>query len=285
MLTIKIVVSVLLIRWVFTKIDGQLAWDNLVKAPVVWLLAATVLFVLSKLLSAVRLQLFFNSIQVQLTPGVNRQLYWLGMFYNLFLPGGIGGDAYKVLWLRKSRSDIPVVATTKAVLLDRISGMMAAVVIMLLLAPFITPLPVWMRMVSVPAALAGCLVYVWLVKKQFKSFFPVLLITSYYSLGVQLLQCICVWCLLQAFNVHSSLPEYMLIFLLSSLAAVLPFTLGGIGARELVFLYGSRWLLLAQDVSVTVSVLFYLITAVVSLAGCWYFLSGKFSLKNASPAT
>ncbi|WP_164974107.1 lysylphosphatidylglycerol synthase transmembrane domain-containing protein [Filimonas effusa] len=280
----KIIVSFLLIRWVFTKIDGQLACDNLARAHILWLLAAILLFILSKLLSAVRLQLFFNSIQVNIPAVLNRQLYWLGMFYNLFLPGGIGGDAYKVLWLRKSRSNIPVAETTRAVLLDRISGMMAAVMIMLLLAPFIAPLPNWMRFASLPAAVAGCLAYIWLIKKQFKSFYPVLLTTSGYSLGVQLLQCICVWCLLQTFDVHASLPEYMLIFLLSSLVAVLPFTLGGIGARELVFLYGSRWLFLAQDVSVTVSLLFYLITAVVSLAGCWHFLSGKFSLKKAAPA-
>ncbi len=27
----------------------------------------------------------------------NAMLYWQGMAYNLFLPGGIGGDAYKML--------------------------------------------------------------------------------------------------------------------------------------------------------------------------------------------
>lgn len=269
-----------MIRWVFTKIDIHLVTGRLQQAKLVWLLPAVVLFILSKLASAIRLNQLFEKAEVWLSGRVNRQLYWLGMFYNLFLPGGIGGDAYKVIWLKRNHASASAITVTKAVLLDRFSGMLAAVVIMLAMCPFIGFLPVWVQVGALPAAVLSYVVYIWMVKKQFSVFYRVLAATSRYSLGVQLLQCFCVWCLMQAFSVHTHLPEYMLLFLLSSLVAVLPFTLGGIGARELVFLYGSRYLLLNQDVSVIISLLFYLITAGVSLAGVWYFVAGTFSLKS-----
>jgi uncharacterized membrane protein YbhN (UPF0104 family) len=89
---------------------------------------------------------------------------------------------------------------------------------------------------------------------------------------------------MQAFGIGANFLAYMLVFLVSSLVAALPFTLGGIGARELVFLYGSRYMHLVQNASVTISLLFYLITALVSLAGVRYFINGKFSLGKARPS-
>jgi len=211
---------------------------------------------------------------------VNRQLYWLGMFYNLFLPGGIGGDAYKIIWLKKASPTVPAIETGKAVLLDRLSGMMAAVVILLIMCTCITFLPMTIRLTAIPAVILLSFVYWLLAKKQFSLFQTACSITSLYSVGVQLLQCICVWCIMMAFGITGHIPEYMLLFLVSSLVAVLPFTLGGIGARELVFLYGSSYMHLVQDVSVTISLLFYLITALVSLAGIRYFINGRFGLKR-----
>ncbi len=46
------------------------------------------------------------------------------MFYNLFLPGSISGDAYKVVRLTKD-FNVAYKKTTAAVLLDRFSGLLA----------------------------------------------------------------------------------------------------------------------------------------------------------------
>jgi hypothetical protein len=63
---------------------------------------------------------------------------------------------------------------------------------------------------------------------------------------------------------------YLVIFLISSAVAVLPISIGGVGVRELTFLYGSQLLNVDMNVAVGISFLFYLITAVVSLGGVWY---------------
>jgi hypothetical protein len=107
------------------------------------LVVATALFIVSKLISSVRLNRFFQAIGLLLSEGYNLRLYWLGMYYNLFLPGGIGGDGYKVYLLGQQfpgrRKDI-----FRALLLDRISGMIALLVLLLLLFGD-TDYPGWWR--------------------------------------------------------------------------------------------------------------------------------------------
>jgi glycosyltransferase 2 family protein len=51
---------------------------------------------------------------------------------------------------------------------------------------------------------------------------------------------------------------------------VLPLTIGGLGIRELVFMEGASYFSLEIESSVVISLLFYLITLVVSAAGVWF---------------
>jgi hypothetical protein len=62
----------------------------------------------------------------------------------------------------------------------------------------------------------------------------------------------------------------LVVFLISSVAAVLPLTIGGMGSREITFYYGSQWLGLDQTISLGVSLLFFGITALVSLTGIYF---------------
>lgn len=231
-----------------------------------WLLLAAGLFTLSKLLSSVRLNTFFRVVAIQLTERYNLRLYWLGMFYNLFLPGGIGGDGYKVYLLGREFPGRRGVIF-RSLLLDRLSGMVALLVLLLGLFAA-TDYPGWWRagaLALVPLGLGlsyglGC----WL----FGEFRPAFGRTSWQALGVQGAQVLCAWALLAALGAAGGpvLP-YLLVFLASSIAAVLPLTVGGLGARELTFLYGAKLFALSVPVAVSVSVLFYVITALVSLAG------------------
>lgn len=54
------------------------------------------MFNISKIISSIRLNRYFKDINLSLSQTYNLKLYYLGMFYNLFLPGGIGGDGYKI---------------------------------------------------------------------------------------------------------------------------------------------------------------------------------------------
>ena len=91
-----------------------------------------------------------------------------------------------------------------------------------------------------------------------------------YSALVQLAQLISILFILKALHIEAHTIAYLFIFLISSIVSVVPLTLGGIGSREVTFFYGALWLGLDENTSVSISMIFFLITAIVSLLGIIY---------------
>lgn len=264
-LFIKLAITGVCLWYVSTKIDWTLTWQLLQQSNKGWLVAATILFIFSKVVSSFRLNIFFKNIGVDLSETSNLKLYWLGMFYNLFLPGGIGGDAYKVIVLnRNKRQSIKLLSA--AVLLDRISGVVGLAI---LAAVYFALIGTQQRYsTSLLAAIIPTLfVYYLFIKKLFPSFISAFASTLLLGLLVQALQVLCAYCIMLSIQITEHQSAYIFIFLLSSIIAILPFTIGGLGAREVVFLWGSNLFLLDKHQSIYISILFYLITVVVSFAG------------------
>jgi uncharacterized membrane protein YbhN (UPF0104 family) len=84
---------------------------------------------------------------------------------------------------------------------------------------------------------------------------------------------------MQSIGIDHSFLAFQLLFLVSSIVAIFPFTVGGLGARELVFLWGAQQFNLLQTEAVYISLLFYLITLVVSLVGIIWVYKNIFSKK------
>ena len=92
-LLLKIAVTILCFWYISRKIDFTKAKVAVMEADWWWLFLSVVAFAFSKFLASFRLNIYFKNIGIYLSQKKNLKLYWLGMFYNLFLPGGIGGDA------------------------------------------------------------------------------------------------------------------------------------------------------------------------------------------------
>ena len=120
---LKVLVSAALIYFIFTKLDITEVMTILKKTKPFYLLSAAVFLVLSKVIASFRLNLYFHQLGVRLTQKSNLKLYLLGMFYNLFLPGGIGGDAYKGFVIQK-KYPVPTKRVVSALVLDRLSGLL-----------------------------------------------------------------------------------------------------------------------------------------------------------------
>ncbi len=257
---------------VFRKIDPAETWVIFKSASLFWLLVAFVLFNFSKILSALRLNIFFRDTGLQLPELYNLKVYYIGMFYNLFLPGGIGGDGYKVYLLHKHYNH-PVKPLIQASLMDRFSGLIALLFLALCLAFFPTIYPIfkdWNITWLLWLGLIG-LIPAWYmaIKIILPVFYKSLNYSNLQSLGVQGFQVVCAMFILVSLGVNSLFPAYMLLFLVSSVVAVLPFTIGGVGARELVFVLGHSYLGIDQITAVAFSLLFFVITAISSLFGAF----------------
>ena len=133
---LKASLSTLAIYVVIQKIDLAETQKIVFQAGVGWLLLAFIMFNISKIISSLRLNIFFNTIGLILSGWYNLRLYYIGMFYNLFLPGGIGGDGYKVYLLNKFYKT-PVKQLVAASLLDRISGLFVLVLLALFMSMFL----------------------------------------------------------------------------------------------------------------------------------------------------
>src|SRR4030095_3932584 len=268
-LLLKIGVTIVCFWYISKKIDFNAAKDAFLKANWSWLSLAVILLMLSKLFSAIRLNIYFRNIQIHLPEWRNIKLYWLGMFYNLFLPGSISGDAYKVVLLKK-KYDSSYKKTSAAVLLDRFSGLLALGLILSAYGVIVldkTLYDVILVSGSVTAAIALYLV----VRFYFKDFLPGFWPTFVWGLIVQLTQVICVYSILLSLGLPIDQPQWIFIFLFAAVIAVFPVSLGGgLGTREVVFVEGAKYFHLDPQVALVVSLLFYLSTVMASIWGLYF---------------
>ncbi len=276
-LLLKITITGGGLYYVFINIPFKETMDTIISANFLWLVVAMFLFVLSKVVSSFRLNLFFKNIGVYFSEKQNLKLYWLGMCYNLILPGGIGGDGYKVYIINK-KLNIKTTDAFWAVMIDRVIGVLALFCMAVIFFIFV-PLNFPYKMLAILLIPLSLFVAFLVIKKFFVKHLHNFIQTNLQSLLVQVLQLLCAMIILISLHHQEQMIEYLLVFLVSSIVAVLPFTIGGAGARELAFYFGSQILHLDQQISIALSLLFYAITVIVSLAGVYYIFK-PVSLEN-----
>jgi uncharacterized membrane protein YbhN (UPF0104 family) len=71
-------------------------------------------------LSAFRWRVYLSELDLHLTTGTLLRLYFVGTFFNAFLPTGIGGDGYKAVRLGRDRGSVS--RAFASVFLDRFAG-------------------------------------------------------------------------------------------------------------------------------------------------------------------
>lgn len=267
---LKIAVSGALLWYVFTKIPFDKVQYRLLHANYWWMAAGVVFYFASMIISSWRLLSFFKSINLRLNTIFNFRLYMLGIFYNFLLPGGIGGDGYKIYLLNKNYK-LPGKKVFLAILFDRLSGLWAIGLIVVALKIFIPQIPVSF---AIPLAIfvIGSAIYYLVVRLFFKDFAGMHFIKGHIkAILVQSLQLCTVLMVLMAQDFNGKFAPYLLSFLLSALSAIVP-TIGGMGARELIFQKLSPLFHLDGGLAIYISISFLLTSLVVALGGIYYVL-------------
>lgn len=280
---LQVTISACLIVFVFRHLDLSQVQTLAVhpqRAPM--LVAAFIAFNLSKIVGALRLNMYQRHAGVHIGETDNLRLYYAGMFLNLFLPGGIGGDAYKILVLHRSHA-LPLRGLIATTLADRASGMLALLFLLCMLMPMLS-LP-WEAPVAIAFALASAagLIAVFVLGHQWLIKLDVQGIARVFALGlaVQCLQLICMGLLLAYLGTPARhYIAYFALFLVSSVAAVLPLSVGGLGIREATFLFGVNLVHLDPTHGVIASSCFFLMTVFSSMIGSLFL--GRFSLQTAT---
>ncbi|MDQ6609722.1 MAG: flippase-like domain-containing protein [Bacteroidota bacterium] len=274
-LLFKIVITILCFWYISSKIDFSKSLQTLENANWGYLAIAVLLYFISKIVASYRLNIYFKNTQLHLSGTTNFKLYLLGLFYNLFLPGSIGGDAYKVILLKR-RLQAPYRKTSAAVLLDRFTGLLGLGLVLCFYS-FLVLSKTSYALGLLSAFLVITAVSFFVIKKWFPVFLPGFWPTFFWGLIVQVFANISAYAIMLSLGITIHLSEYMFIFLIASVAAVLPLTLGGLGAREIVFYQLSNYFNLDVHSSVLIGLLFYFMTFITSATGLVYIFKDPFT--------
>ena len=264
---IKFFFSFLLLYFVLSQIDLVKLKDILKNVNLYYLLLAIIFFNLSKIVSAVRLNYYLKEIKIDLKLKENLILYYVGMFYNLFLPGGIGGDGYKAYLLNK-KYRVKYKKLISALLFDRISGLISLIFLAGILFLFSDFKIYYFTVLAVFITTTIYFIF-YFVSKRINKFIFYFKETTILGLFVQLLQLISALFIIFSLG-NLPIIDVLFLFLVSSVVSVLPITIGGIGVRELTFLYGFSYLGYQTDIGIAFSFLFFIITILSSMFGIFF---------------
>ncbi|WP_078347861.1 lysylphosphatidylglycerol synthase transmembrane domain-containing protein [Mucilaginibacter pedocola] len=267
---LKFAVTSVLLYYVFSKVPLQKVKLRLVNANYWWMFAALVCYAASMVFSSWRLSSYFKSIKLNLDPRFNFRLYLLGLFYNFLLPGGIGGDGYKIYLLNKNYK-LPAKKVFWAIMFDRLSGLWAIGLITVALIFLIPQIDVH---IGIPLSIftVASIIYYGVAYKFFREYTHYFFEGHLKALGVQSMQVIAIICILMGQDFTGKYSPYLLSFLVSALATIIPISVGGAGIRETVFQQLSRVFPMDMDLAVFLPISFYLISVIVALSGIYYLI-------------
>ena len=268
----------------------------LLSANPILILLATLVHVLSVLLSVFRWRTILVNFDIHIDFSPLAKITFIGFFFNLFLPSGIGGDFFRAYYLSK-RKDRGMSTTLTTTVLERSAGLCALLVIGTLFASLenisVEGIPLlYVFLVFITLYLLGNLMlfHSWMHRKI--SFFlrkrhlqqieakmelvygglsrllgnrSSMIMAFLLSLLIQLLAVVIVWIAALAIDIHAPFGIFLIFVPLINLSIMVPLTINGIGLRESLFylLFSQIGFPVEMAVSLSLVTFFvYLLTAI-----------------------
>jgi uncharacterized membrane protein YbhN (UPF0104 family) len=290
---LKIGVTVAGLALVVKNIPVDEIRDSLVVANWFWLILALLMITFSLVLRAYRWGILLRGLKATVRFGRLVELYFVGNFYNAFLPSGFGGDAVRILEVARN---VPTEVAAGTVLVDRLSGLLALFLMALIALPFRPEdfpdsLALLIAAISAAGLAGGLLLFQGSLIQRLGGWLPGPLSPSGDGPVARLLQAVvgCGWpAIMRAFGIsilfnlllvawwavaglalgYEGIPYtyYLLVVPILSVALLVP-SISGLGVRELLAgpLFEAAGLTTAQ--AVALSLLVWLLMRVVSLLG------------------
>lgn len=234
---------------VLHKIDVQEVLALLSSINIPLFILAILLSMLSLAFSAIRSRMYMHHYGLSISKLKILVLYYAGTFLNIVLPGGIGGDGYKIIYLSKHYGFSKMKAF-RVVLYERVNGFYALALLGFMFFYFSNFASIeHSTLINTILLIAITPCYYIGIRYVLKDEVSIAFKASGYSLIIQIIQVMMSYVLLYAFDIPQEYHvDFVTMFIVASILAILPISVGGIGVRELTMLYGVS-LLGAQDIS------------------------------------
>lgn len=261
---IQLSISILFVSLTIYKIDIRSLITIFNKIDLHFFLLSPIAYFISQIIASERLRNLLNISGFKLTFFENGKIYLIGMFYNFFIPGGIGGDIYKT-YLFKKIYNWEVPQTIKIIIKDRLIGLGVLFILLVFLNnDLILKLNLFNKIIlSLILFTMGSIITKVIFENNngfVKSFFL--------SIAVQLFQFISIILILFSLKIDSNLVEILFVFIISSILSV--FSFGGIGIREYIFYSAAYVLTISEEFSTSIGLLFTISAVICSIPGFYF---------------
>lgn len=305
---LRMVISLGLLAFLLTKVGVRETWERLQGANIGYLLAVFLLYLVSIVLRSYRWRIFLKAQGVRASLPKLISLYLIGVFFNLVLPSGFGGDVVRVYELSQYSSRTASSITT--VFMDRLSGFLALFamatlalafsyrlvppeVAVTIIAIFLASLvgtgalfsrPLWRRLKELP--LLSSLAQRERVKELYLSAqtysLPPFVQAISLSLAFNILLMIMNYLAALSFGVEISFWYFLLFVPLISFLLVLPISLSGLGVREGAYIYLFSRVGVPSSSALAISLSIYAVTVATGLIGALiYAVEGYKGMKRS----
>jgi uncharacterized membrane protein YbhN (UPF0104 family) len=304
-LLLKIAVSGGLIAYFLARIHVERFIDTLVSAKLSLILLALATYLVSQAISAVRWTVLVRPLGIR-TPFKDIVSYYLiGMFFNLFAPGTVGGDVSRVYYLvrdpgrdEQGRS-VPTVRAAMSVLMDRAIGMVVLIWIgaagLVLFPRYPVPSSIRSLTLMLAVVFAACAVLtpvLWrvlpqdgysiivklgLILRSYRAHWIALIYGIVLSLIVHLIQAWMHLVMGRALNLAIPFSYCLIVYPLVGTFAAIPISLNGLGLREGGYIFLLGLIGITTENGVAFGLLLFIIVALDSLVGGIVFLLKKSS--------
>lgn len=254
-----------LIAFVLANVDRAQLLRAFEQTHAVPVLLAYLSLQCAQIASALRMRFYLRTGGLELTPGYAVKLYYAGMFYNTVLPGGIGGDGMKALLLRRY-FHFPFKKSVALLIAERANGLLLLLILLYVFASlsrFLTIAPSFAFPALAVITLLGYLVS---VRILFKETLDSSARASLYSLTVQCFTTLAAAILFIDLDMQADLMAWLALFQVAGVVGVIPISIGGVGLREMTFLYGAPLVSLSGEQGVAFALLFFVLYFFSSLA-------------------
>jgi uncharacterized membrane protein YbhN (UPF0104 family) len=296
---VKLLVSGGLIVYFLTRIHIERFVDTLLAANFSLIAVALAIYLCSQAVSAVRWTVLVRPLGIGAGFKDIVSYYLIGMFFNLFAPGTVGGDVSRVYYLvRHQESDgartVTMVRAAMSVLMDRAIGMVVLIWIgatALVLFPTY-PVPSSIRAITLCLALAfviagallpvlrrllpadgnSAVVKLRLALHSYRSHWSAVLKGILLSLIVHLIQAGMHVVMGRALNLVIPFSFCLIVYPLVGTFAAIPISLNGIGLREGGYVLLLGLIGINTENAIAFGLLLFIIVALDSLIGGVVFL-------------
>ena len=282
---IKTLISLSLLTFLFTKV---VSIDEVIRitsgANFVLLSLAFLFILLNNLTSSLRWKYLIDVAKVKYW--FLFRLYFVGNFFNNFMPSSIGGDVYKIVKLRKVIDDNGPHATA-ATFMERFTGLVALAILASIALMFSGIYPFYYGLLLLVLFLSGLVFGIFVLYKfhhlhsalekfylsfaSFKDKREVVTKAFLLSFLVQLFAIITQYLVVRSIGIDIPFMFAMFVFPVAGFISFFPISFNGVGIQEFMYINLLALIGVSANLAISASILYFIVRMLSSLLGAVFY--------------